>query len=407
MKIRFYVEKRNDEDGRLLVKDCPVFMSVSFSGNRIIIGTGIRVDMQGWDPERQRLKATHAESYAANAWFEALIDTANSSLKALQNSQIEVKSEQFQKLFNELKPKFSTGFFDVFYMFMEINSARWSPSTYRKVRTVYKHLREFETHSAFEISFNNLDASFLNGFIAFYEEKGNSMATTYKAVNTLVWFLNWATEKGYNVYKSYREFYKMMSASPVTSQVQVYLKWEEVLSIRNFVPDTRKMERVRDLFCFMCFSGVRFSELQVLKKGDIGEDDVIIRKKDGKLRRLQLNKYAREIYLAYINKYYLNNTAFPTISIITMNKYLRLLGKEAGLERNVPLKGKDDEVVPLYERLTAGIAVNTFIANALELKVPFEIISSFTGVKNDSRVRQIKMELAKEEVKKFDGNVSL
>ncbi len=407
MKTRFYVEKRKDKNGRLMVKDCPVFMSISFSGNRVIIGTGIRVDLHGWDPERQRLKATHLESYAANAWFEALIDTATSSLKALQNSQIEVKSEQFQKVFNELKPKYSTGFFDVFYMFLETNSTRWSPSTYRKVRTIYKHLREFETRTAYQISFSNLDASFLERFIAFYEEKGNSKATTYKAVNTLVWFLNWATDKGYNLYKGYRNFYKMMGTSRESSQVQVYLKWKEVLRIRDFIPDTRIMERVRDLFCFMCFSGVRFSELQELKKEDIGEDEVIIRKKDGKLRKLQLNKYAREIYLPYINKYYLNNTAFPTISIITMNKYLRQIGKEAGLERNVPLKGKDDGIVPLYERLTAGIAVNTFISNALELKVPIDVISSFTGVQNDSRVRRIKMEMAKEEIKKFDGNVTL
>jgi hypothetical protein len=46
--------------------------------------------------------------------------------------------------------------------------------------------------------------------------------------------------------------------------------------------------------------------------------------------------------------------------------------------------------------------VNTFIANALELDVPAEIISGFTGVQSDSRVRRIKSELAKSEMKKFD-----
>ena len=377
-------------------------MSVSFSGNRVIIGTGIKVDLHGWDSELQRVKTTHPEYYASNAWCETLIDTATSTLKALQSSQAEVKSEQFQKLFNHLKPKYSTGFFDCFYMFMESNSSKWSAATYRKVRTIYKHLREFEAKSGYRISFDNLNSIFLEKFMVFYSEKGNSNSTTYKAVNILVWFLNWATNNGYNIYREYRNFYKFMSPSVETSQTQIYLRWDELLKIMEFVPDNRRKERVRDLFCFMCFSGVRFSELQVLTKQDVGGEEVIIRKKNGKFRRLPLNKYAREIHRKYENKYYLNNTAFPTMSIITMNKYLRTIGKASGLNREVFPVGGDDARIPLHERLTAGIAVNTFVANALELKVPVEIISSFTGVQNDSRVRRIKRDLAREEIKKFD-----
>lgn len=377
-------------------------MSVSFSGNRVIIGTGIKVDLHGWDSELQRVKTTHPEYYASNAWFETLIDTATSTLKALQSSQAEVKSKQFQEIFNHLKPKYSTGFFDCFYMFMQSNSSKWSASTYRKVRTIYKHLREFEAKSGYRISFDNLNSIFLEKFMVFYSEKGNSNSTTYKAVNILVWFLNWATNNGYNIYREYRNFYKIMSTSVKTSHTQIYLRWDELLKIMEFVPDNRRKERVRDLFCFMCFSGVRFSELQALTKKDVEDEEIIIRKKSGKFRRLPLNKYAREIHRKYENRYYLNNTAFPTMSIITMNKYLRHIGKASGLNREVSPVGGDDARIPLYERLTAGIAVNTFVANALELKVPVEIISSFTGVQNDSRVRRIKMDLAGEEIKKFD-----
>ena len=85
-----------------------------------------------------------------------------------------------------------------------------------------------------------------------------------------------------------------------------------------------------------------------------------------------------------------------------MNKYLRQIGEEAGLNREVNQAGKDDVKVPFHMVMTASIAVNTFIANSLELGVPLEVISGFTGVQNDSRVRRIKMDLAKVEIKKFD-----
>ena len=125
-------------------------------------------------------------------------------------------------------------------------------------------------------------------------------------------------------------------------------------------------------------------------------------KKDGKIRRLPLNKYAREIFHIYENKYYLNDTAFPSMSLITMNKYLKLIGIAAGLNREVNQALGSDTRIPIYENLTVGIAVNTFIANALELNISLEVISSFTGVQNDSRVHQIKKELVKKEMKKFD-----
>jgi len=174
------------------------------------------------------------------------------------------------------------------------------------------------------------------------------------------------------------------------------------MKVRDFSPINRRMERVRDLFCFMCFSGLRFTELQALKKEDVGGDEIIVRKKKRDVRRLPFNKYAREIHQAYENKYYLNDTAFPSISAITMNKYLRMIGEGIGLTREVITAPGDEVKVPFYKRLTAGIAVNTFIANALELEVPIEVISEFTGVRNDSRVRRIKMDLAREEMKKFD-----
>jgi hypothetical protein len=63
-----------------------------------------------------------------------------------------------------------------------------------------------------------------------------------------------------------------------------------------------------------------------------------------------------------------------------------------------------EEGIPLYRHLTAGTAVNTFIRNALEMEIPVEIISGFTGVQKDSRVRRLKSDFAIAAMKKFDQN---
>lgn len=378
-------------------------MSVTFGGSRVIIGTGVKVDMNGWDADHQRIQASYPGSQHLNNCLESLQVVAGKTMEALQHSDEDISPESFRRLFQGLKPRYSSGFFDLFFQFMEGNSSSWSNTTYRKIRSLYNLLREYEDQSQTSLSFHKLNEQFLEGFIAFCQGKAYQYSTIYKTVNNLVWFLNWASDKGYNVYREYKQFYKLMNAPDEKTYVPVFLHWDELLRLLEYAPDNRRMERVRDLFCFMCFAGIRFSDLQRLQKEDLREDEVLVRRPGGGARILPLNSYALQIRQKYENKYYLNNTAFPSISIITMNKYLRLLGKDLGLSRMVYSSAAMEDGVPLYNRLTAGIAVNTFIRNAIELEIPLEIISSFTGVQNDNRVRRIRSELAIEEMKKFDS----
>ena len=231
---------------------------------------------------------------------------------------------------------------------------------------------------------------------------GNGQTTTHKAINILVWFLNWATESGYNVNLEFRKFYKSLDTSTGSPPSRpLFLKWDELSKIRNMDYKDRKVERVRDLFCFMSFTGLKFSELQSLKKSNMGDNEMYIPRENHNPRRVLLNAPAREIHSLYKNKYFLNNTAFPSMSIITMNKYLKILALEAGLGRLVDSSKGDP--VPLYTRLTAGMGVNTFLANAIRLDIPLEVISGFTGVQKDSRFRHIRMELEKVQLAKFDS----
>ena len=402
MRTRFHIEKRKDAAGNLLSADRPVFMSVTFGGNRVVIGTGLKVDMNGWDADNQRIQASYPDSQSLNNWLESMQEIAIKTMKALLNSDKDPSSENFRQLYQHLKPKYSSGFFDLFFKFMENNSSTWSSATYRKVRSLYNLLREFDDQYQTPIAFHKLNSQFLDDFIAFCQEKGYQYSTIYKSVNNLVWFLNWATDEGYNVYRDYKQFYKLMIPPEEKSTLPLFLNWDELMRLKEYVTDNRRMERVRDLFCFMCFSGVRFSELQQMKKEDLKPGEIRIKKPGGGVRLIPMNKYAHEIYQKYENKYYLNNSAFSPMSIITMNKYLRLMGKETGLTRLVAPLNEGEGSQPLYRRLTAGIAINTFIRNAIEMKIPVEIISRFTGVQNDSRVRRIKSDLAKEEMNKFN-----
>ena len=194
MRTRFHIEKRKDLAGRLLSADRPVLMSVTFDGNRVIIGTGIKVDINGWDADHQRIQASYPGSQHLNSWLDSMQVIAGKTMEALIHSDKEQSSEGYRQLFQRLKPKYSAGFFDLFFQFMESRSSNWSNATYRKVRSLYNLLRQYEEQSRTAISFHKLDAQFLEDFIAFCKQKDYQYSTTYNAVNNLVWFLNWAAD---------------------------------------------------------------------------------------------------------------------------------------------------------------------------------------------------------------------
>jgi integrase len=222
-------------------------------------------------------------------------------------------------------------------------------------------------------------------------------------VNTLVWFLNWATDRGFNIYRDYKGFYKMLSTgSESQPRAPVYLEWEELMALLGSdIGETRK-ERVRDIFCFSCFTGLRLGELGNLRKEDVTSSMLTVRKSDGPGRQVPLNDYAKGILVKYENRYYRDNVALPPVSPVTVNKYLGILGRELKFTRLVPDPKGERKKRALWEVLTAGAGVQTFIMNAIRLDIPAEIISSFTGVANDQRVRILKHEMAVRQIKKFN-----
>ncbi len=146
-------------------------MSVSFHGNKVIAGTGLKLNMNDWDAHHQRVQEGVGDSHGLNTWLDTLEQTAEKAVSALEQTGDELNAKSFRELFKQLRPQYSPGFFPLFYQFMESNSSRWSMATYRKVRSIYKLLRDFEDRSSFPMVFNRMDATFLEKFTAFCSEK--------------------------------------------------------------------------------------------------------------------------------------------------------------------------------------------------------------------------------------------
>ena len=387
----------------LLTKRRPIFMTVAFNGKRVLISTGKHVDLKWWDQKQQQVRTTHPEAPLINRWLQTLAYTAGTVWMSLASLSENPGAEDFRKEFERLRPRFSGGFFDIMYLFMEEGSSRWSNSSYRKVRTFYNQLRTFEKEEDYPLQFNTIDRTFLDRFSKYLEQKGMSPTTIRKMVNTLVWYLNWATNQGYNIYSDYRGFYQMLDAKDPETQPEspVYLEWHELMQLTEYRTGNPWKERIRDIFCLMCLTGLRFGELRSLRRVDVDPNLLRIRNSGSKRREVPLNEYAATILRRYEQRYYRNNAALPQVSVVTLNKYIRIIAGELNMKRGIATPG-GSTVRPLHEVLTAGSAVQTFIMHALRLEIPAEVISAFTGIKNDRRIKLLQQEMAAKQIKKFN-----
>lgn len=72
--VRFYLEKRKDENGRTRTKQVPVLLYFSFESKRLQLNTGERIDAADWDFDEPRMLTTARGSKAMNKCLQALAD---------------------------------------------------------------------------------------------------------------------------------------------------------------------------------------------------------------------------------------------------------------------------------------------------------------------------------------------
>lgn len=180
--------------------------------------------------------------------------------------------------------------------------------------------------------------------------------------------------------------------------------------------DKAYLDRVRDVFCFCCFTGLRYSDVAKLTRSDIRDSYfTIVTQKTSDFVKIELNNYSRSILEKYADFPFENNKALPVISNAKMNEYLKELGRLAGLDepqRVVYFMGnrRHEEVFPKYALLTTHAGRRTFVVNALYLGIPAEVIMRWTGhsdFKSMKPYTKIVDTLKEQEMEKFNRVPSL
>lgn len=398
--IVFSLESRK-KDGIAVIENVPIRMRVIYHGKRIEFTTGYRIDAAKWDSAKQRVKngCTNKLKQSASEINADLLKYYTDIQEIFKEFEVQdtiPTPQQLKDAFNdrnkqpEPEPEFekkdipqSVIFEETFKQFIKECGTQnsWGNATYVKFAAVKNHLNEFDKN----LSFETLTESKLMEYVNYLRNSLDMRNTTIeKHISYLKWFLRWSTKKGYNSNRDFEDFKPKLKSA---KKKVIFLTWKELNQLRDYtIPETKKyLERVRDVFLFSCFTGLRHSDIYNLRRSNIKENHIeitTIKTSDSLI--IDLNNHSKSVLEKYKDIHFEDDKALPVISNQKMNDYLKELAELAEINepvREVYYKGSEriEETTPKYVLLSTHAGRRTFICNALSLDISPQVVMKWTG----------------------------
>lgn len=367
---------------------------VKFGKEKVTFNVGYTINPSKWDKDNSRVKknTTNKNGISAkeiNAEIQRLENLVDDVIRMFEVQDLIPKAKEFKDAFNLANGK-DTGKeikLSVQYCFQEYilemaKKKSWSDSTFAKQRGIKNNLKAFDDN----LSVDKINTGTLSKYHDYLvNERGMQNTSIKRHLSFLNSFFKWCNEKDYLMSEEWKKFKPEIKT--VKKNHVVFLTWDELIRLYHLeFPENKKyLERVRDVFCFQCFTSLRFSDVSQLKRTDVFQDHirVVTEKTDHELI-IDLNERAKAILLKYKDEEYPNNLALPVISNQKSNKWIKeccFLAKIDTPMTSTYYKGNEriDETKPKYELMGTHSGRRTFICNALILGIQPEIVMKWTG----------------------------
>jgi integrase len=424
----------------------PIDLIYQVSGQRKYYRTEIKLHPCSWTADTQ--KAVYVDKKTAKSLsidFFSLpgfseVEEYNSYLQKLSSSIIDIEkrfkmdsiaysSEMVIDMLNKQKKSTtkkedpSNILLDFMQKYIDDHKNTRSRTSLSVYKSVKNRLEDYSKSTGKKITFNNLDFSFFQSFQNFlYQDRkvllqkdgevkekliqGLNNTTVAKQLSTIKTFLNYAKQQGVEVTNKYKDFKIKRENLEV-----IALTNEEFKTLYNLnLSKNKRLAETRDVFCFACATGLRYSDLYQLKREHIKNDEIRLTvQKTKELLTIPLNSYSKAI----LSRYEGMHKPLPVISNQNLNYAIKNLCKLAGINEPVEIvrfRGVKREAItyPKYELIGVHTGRKTFCTLSLEKGMSAEQVMSITGhrdYRSFKRYFQVTEQLKKVVMHKAWGDV--
>ncbi len=385
--INFYLKSGKSNKGG----ERSILMRITFNSQRVIFFLNEVIQPRYWSTKKQRVKPPKEDELDNNyEYINKKIGLYKSKAENAITEAIRKEHVFTQAYFKNYLSKHEVsiehfGFFKAFEKFIEVSKAEKQDRTIKGYKTVKKYLEEFQQKTDYYIDINSIDQIFfdrLKEYSFIHRERPIQQNYFAKIVTVLKTLLNWCNSRGY--YRGVE--YKKFKAEEINKEI-IYLEPDEFKHLLEFEFESKKYAKARDIFCFSCLTGFRYSDLIRLKKEHYKDDHIcIVEQKNNKSLKVPIVPQAREIIDKYTE---LPDRLIPQLSIQKLNEYIKKACAKAEINSPVILNRyfgnrKDETIVPKHDAITIHAARKTFITISFIFGMDPKIVKSITGHTKDS-----------------------
>lgn len=276
-KVVYNRKKKLNKDGQALVQ-----IECYLNGKRKYLSTGIKIEPVYWNNKQRIIKKNHPASSELNRMI-------SKQIRELEDSEYrEFEKKGDTSLTNIINNRSNIPNSDDFIKFcfesLETNTSLRN-STRKQQKTILGRLRDYKN----SISFSEINYSFIEAYDNYLRKLGihqNTIANQHKILKA---YINKAIKNELLSADDYPYKNFKVKKLPTNRPFLTLQEIEKIAKLR-FTENTQHIEKVRDMFVFSCYTGIRFSDMQNLRNENviINEDEYII-----EFKQLKTNDFVK------------------------------------------------------------------------------------------------------------------
>ncbi len=364
----FYIKRGK----KLSNGECPIYCRLTLDKHRAEFAANVSVEETSWSTATEKAAGKSRKAYKVNNRLEEIRNQITEIERKYEIRGIPLSVDQIKNEIlgiNKACQGLVEAHIDHNKKLEELVGKKYAPKTLARYNTSLNHLKSFlkEEYRVNEIDLRNVNHKFLVDYEFWLNKNKCQHNTTIKYLVNLGKIIRIALNNGWIVDNPFKN--TKFSFNDVDKP---YLTSDELAKISNKEFSIKRIEKVRDVFLFCCYTGLAFSDVKSLQEGDISiENDgsKMIRKQRQKTKNLCIIPVipaAERILEKYKNdlECKIEGTLLPVPSNQRMNGYLKEIADLCGIKK----------------KLTSHVARHTFATTVtLGNQMSMENVSKMLG----------------------------
>ncbi|SDX54442.1 Site-specific recombinase XerD [Lutibacter oricola] len=355
--------------------EAPLYARITVNKKRVSIGLKRKVNLTVWDSKKAMVTNRDQNARLTNKYIDQVKAQLFQAFQELKGEGKMITSVAIKERYLGTDQEYQS-LEDLIDYHNTTLKDKLHKDTMRHYKSSQSYLRKFikKKFKTSDIYLKDLNYSFIIGFESFlraYQPTDHQRRIGNNTVMKHIQRLRKMVTMAFHMEWIIRDPFVKFKSTYIKSE-RTFLTEEELKSIEELDSEIERINLVKDLFIFSCYTGISYSDIvklttdNVLIGMDGGNWIVTKRQKTGTPVKIPILEPAQNLILKYKDNLRagVTGTLFPTLSNQKINTYLKEIADLCGIKKN----------------LTFHMARHTFATTiTLTNGVPIETVSKLLG----------------------------